>query len=190
MNLDTSKLLFKTPKDFENWLKANHNKKDEVWVKFAKKSSGLTSINYDEALDVALCYGWIDGLVNKFDENFYIQRFTPRRIRSSWSKRNTEHVERLIKEKRMREPGLVQVQLAKADGRWDAAYHPPSTAELPKTFVQKLKKNKEAERFYEKLSSSNKYAIKYRLSTVKREETKKKWEERIIDMLERGEKFH
>lgn len=187
---DAPKLLFEKSDEFEKWMEKHHDKVDSVWLKFAKKASGLKSISYDEALDVALCFGWIDGIVNKHDDDFYLQRFTPRRSRSVWSKRNTEHIQRLIKEGRMRPSGLAEVEKAKKDGRWDSAYHPPSTAVLPESFVQLLKKNKKAKEFYEKLNNSNKYAIIYRLTTPKKEETKKVWEERIVKMLENQEKFH
>ena len=182
--------LFKNPSDFEKWLEENHSTMPGIWLKFAKKNSGETSINYDQALDVALCYGWIDSQAKALDDKFYLQKFTPRGKRSIWSKVNTEHVARLVKEGKMRPPGLAQVELAKADGRWEAAYDPQKNSTPPEEFVMALKKNKKAYEFYQTLSKGNVYAITWRLQTAKKPETVTRRIEAIIAMLERGEKFH
>jgi len=150
----------------------------------------MKSLNYSEALDVSLCYGWIDGQADKFDDAYYIQRFTPRRKKSQWSKRNTGHAERLIKEGRMKPSGMEQVNLARKDGRWESAYHSSSTAKLPEGFALKLSKFKRASAFYESLTNANKYAIIYRLTTAKKPETLKNREDQILKMLKNGETFH
>lgn len=161
-----------------------------MWVKFFKKNSGAKSIGYSEALDEALCWGWIDGQIKKYDERAYIQRFTPRRPRSIWSKRNREHVARLIKEGRMRAPGLAEVGAAKKDGRWDAAYDSPKNAEVPADFLKELSKNKNAEKFFDSLNRANVYAIVWRLQTAKKPETRAKRMRDIIKMLREGKSFH
>jgi uncharacterized protein YdeI (YjbR/CyaY-like superfamily) len=183
-------LSFKTDKAFEKWLSKNYDREEGIWLKFFKKDSGIKTVNYAEALDVALCYGWIDGLVNKFDEQAYIQKFTPRRKRSMWSKRNIEHVGRLTEEGRMKAPGLAEVERAKADGRWQQAYDSPKNMTLPDDFLKQLKKNKKANAFYKTLSKANQYAIAWRLQTAKKAETKEKRMKQILEMLEREEKFH
>lgn len=182
-------LLFKTISQWENWLGKNADSQG-IWMRFAKKNSGLTSISYQEALDVALCYGWIDSQVKKYDQQSYLQKFTPRRAKSIWSKVNTERVQKLIDQGKMQPSGLLEIEKAKADGRWEAAYHPPSTMEPPKEFLQVLEKNKTAYIFYESLSRANKYAIAWRLQTAKKEETRVKRMKQILEMLERKEKFH
>lgn len=181
---------FASQKELEDWLSKNFEQQTGVWVKFAKKGSGVTTVNYAEALDVALCYGWIDGLVNSLDEKFYLQKFTPRRAKSNWSKINKEHVARLIKEKRMQPAGLLQVEAAKKDGRWDAAYNSPKTMVIPQDFLNLLSKNKKAEEFYRTLNKTNTYFISFQLATAKKSETREKRMQKIIGMLERGEKFY
>lgn len=183
-------LFFKTPEIFRKWLKVNHNKKTEIWVGFYKKSSGRGGINYDQALDEALCFGWIDGLVNKHDEFSYMQRFTPRRKKSMWSKVNKLHVERLIKEGRMTSAGQAAIDGAKADGRWEAAYDPPSRIKIPEEFMKLISQDKKVNEFYNKLNKANIYAIGYRLQNAKNSETKEKRMKNIFAMLARGEKFH
>jgi uncharacterized protein YdeI (YjbR/CyaY-like superfamily) len=147
-------------------------------------------LNYAEALDEALCYGWIDGLKQKHDERSWRQRFTPRRPKSGCSKINTGHAERLIAAGRMKAAGQTQIDAAKKDGRWEAAYDSQGKATFPEDFLAKLSKNKKAQAFFESLSSSNRYAIAYRLQTAKRPETKEKRMKMILEMLSRGEKFH
>ena len=153
------------------------------------KSSTDHNITWDEAVDVAICYGWIDGQSRKHDDVSRVQRFTPRRARSSWSKINTERVERLIKTRRMRAAGLREVERAKADGRWDAAYSPPSRATVPDDFLRELKKNKKAAAFFATLNKRNTFPVVYRLETAKKPETRAKRIAAMIEMFERGEKF-
>lgn len=192
MNIEKSGEVrsFSSPKEFSDWLEKNHATAASIWVRFYKKGSGKTGITYDQALDEALCYGWIDGIVKKYDDESYIQRFTPRRPQGNWSKRNTEHIARLTKEGRMRPAGLVQVEAAKKDGRWERAYSSSSTATVPQDFLEEIAKNKKAHIFYKRLNKANLYAIAYRLQTAKNSETYKKRKEIILDMLEKGEKFH
>ena len=187
---DTPILLFKTPKELELWLEKQRDKFPAVWIKFAKKNSGAVSITYDEALEVALCFGWIDGLLNKFDEQFYVVRFTPRTNKSIWSKRNVELVEQLIKDKKMRQSGLAAIEMAKANGSWDAAYDSSKDMQIPEDFLKELSKDKKAESFFKSLTKANTYAIYWRLQTAKRPETRQKRMETILEMLKKGEKFH
>lgn len=182
--------LFADQASWEHWLQKNCEKSDGIWVRFANKNSGLTSLSYIEAVDVALCYGWIDSLVNKYDEKSHIQKFTPRRKRSIWSKINREKVERLIKTGKMRPSGLAQVEAAKADGRWDAAYDSPTTSTIPGEFIKELEKHKKAKEFFATLNKSNLYAISWRLQTAKKPETRANRTKVIIAMLAKGEKFH
>lgn len=159
-------------------------------MKFAKKGSGIPSVYYQEALLVALCYGWIDGQAKTFDEEYYLQKFTPRTKRSMWSKRNIGLVEQLIKDKKMQPAGLVEIERAKADGRWEASYDSPKHMQVPEDFLTELKKHATAYKFYQNLSKTNRYAIAWRLQTAKKEETKQKRMQQIIQMLTKGEVFH
>ncbi|MEN9560830.1 MAG: hypothetical protein RIQ56_103 [Candidatus Parcubacteria bacterium] len=187
-------LSFESKQQFERWLKSNYSSAEGIWVRFLKKahkeSSGAKSISYAEALDASLCWGWIDSLVKKYDAASYIQKFTPRGKRSVWSKRNREHVARLIKQKRMKAPGLAQVMAAKKDGRWAQAYDSPKTMKLPKDFLRLLKTDKAALEFFKTLSKSNLFAIGYRLQTAVKAETKKRRMFAILEMLRRQQKFH
>lgn len=182
--------FFDTARDWEAWLAKHYEQEEGVWLRFAKKNSQKKSVNYDEALDVALCYGWIDGQTNKYDETTYLQKFTPRRARSMWSKRNTEHVARLIKEGRMRKGGLLQIDAAKKDGRWAAAYASSSNYVIPKDFLEQLEKNKKAKEFFETLTKVNTYAIAWRLQTAKKPETRERRLKAILEMLEKKQKFY
>src|SRR5579872_941189 len=137
-------LSFSTLKEWTAWLSKNYTKPEGIWLRLYKKASGITSINHDQALDAALCYGWIDGQAKPFDKDSWIQKFTPRRAKSLWSKRNIEHTERLIKTKKMRAPGLKEIERAKADRRWHSAYDSPSKATAPEDFLERLSKNKKA----------------------------------------------
>jgi uncharacterized protein YdeI (YjbR/CyaY-like superfamily) len=183
-------LKFGSQIEWEKWLAKNGGQADGVWLKFAKKNSGETTVNYAEALEEALCYGWIDSQTKTFDDKFYLQKFTPRRAKSVWSKINVEKAEALIKEGRMKPTGMAQVQAAKADGRWDAAYAAQSVAEAPADFLEALAKNKKAAAFYETLSKANKYAFIWRLHHVKRPETRAANIEKYVEMLADGQKFH
>lgn len=181
---------FETSKAWEKWLAASHQKADGIWLRFFKKASGVKTVTYDEALDVALCYGWIDGQVKKFDAKSWIQKFTPRRAKSMWSARNKLHVARLIKANRMRAAGLHEVTEAKKDGRWDAAYASPSAMTVPEDFLRRLAKDKKAQRFFETLSKANTYAIAWRLQTAKKPETRERRMQALLEMLAKGEKLH
>lgn len=181
---------FTSPAGFRKWLQNNHATSDGIWLRFFKKSSSRKSINHAEALDQALCFGWIDGQAKPKDERSWLQKFTPRRAKSGWSKLNTSHVERLIKSGRMAQAGLEAIAAAKADGRWQAAYDSPRNAAPPEDFLEALSKHKQAKVFFETLNRSNVYAIIYRLQTAKKPETREKRMKVILEMLQRGEKFH
>lgn len=181
---------FKTAKTFETWLKNNHEKSNGLWLKIFKKDSEKKTVSYAEALDVALCYGWIDGQKKAYDEEAWLQKFCPRRAKSIWSKINTGHVERLVKEGRMQSAGLKAVEQAKADGSWEKAYDAPSKTTIPEDFLKALSKNKKAETFFKTLNKTNLFSIAFRLQTAKKQETREKRMKDMIDMLARGEKFH
>jgi uncharacterized protein YdeI (YjbR/CyaY-like superfamily) len=183
-------LGFKTAAAFRAWLATNHDQCEGIWLRLFKKDSGRAAVTYAEALDEALCFGWIDGQVKSLDELSWIQRFTPRRARSGWSKLNTEHVERLTQAGLMRPAGLLAVAAAKADGRWHSAYDSPKNAKPPEDFLRALGKNKQAKAFFATLNRANVYAIVYRLQTAKKPETRARRMEMIFAMLGRGEKFH
>jgi uncharacterized protein YdeI (YjbR/CyaY-like superfamily) len=161
-----------------------------VWLRFYKKGSGITSLNYAQALDEALCYGWIDGQSKTSDEKSYLQKFTQRRARSIWSKRNIEHIARLTEEGKMKPSGLKAAEAAKADGRWDMAYDSPGNMSIPEDFLLELSRDKKAFAFFETLNKANTYAISWRLQTAKKPETREKRMKIILGMLSRGEKFH
>lgn len=182
--------LFKTPEAWRAWLTKNHSKSDGIKLQFYKKDSGKKSINYAQALDEALCFGWIDSQVNKYDADSYIQRFTPRRTRSMWSKRNREHVARLISEKKITPAGLKEIELAKTDGRWESAYDSPKNMKVPADFLKELKKNKKAYAFYQTLNKTNIYAIAWRLQTAKKPETREKRFKALLSMLAKENKIH
>jgi uncharacterized protein YdeI (YjbR/CyaY-like superfamily) len=183
-------LAFKSQKAFEVWLGKNHSTVSALWIRFFKKGSDVRSITYAEALDVALCYGWIDSQLKAYDAASYLQKFTPRGPKSIWSKINTQHAERLIKEKKMKPAGLNQVEAAKKDGRWQAAYASPKNMEVPADFLKELKKNKDAFSFFKSLNKANVYAIAWRLQTAKKPETRVKRMQAILEMLEAGKSFH
>lgn len=167
-----------------------HTRASSLLLRIYKKGSGLKSITYAEALDQALCFGWIDGQKLPFDEDSWVQKFTPRRAKSNWSRLNVAHVDRLIRQGQMTPAGLKEMESAKADGRWTAAYDSPANATLPAEFMEELARNADAKQFYATLNRANVYAIAYRLQTAKRPETKIKRIKLIIGMLARGEKFH
>ena len=183
-------LAFASEAEWEAWLDAEHATSDGVWLKFAKKGSGVETVVYAEALDVALCYGWIDSQVARLDERFYLQKFTPRRARSKWSQINREKIEALTRAGRMQPAGLEQVELAKADGRWEAAYPSPANLEMPNDLQTALDASPQAAEFWEKLNKSNRYAILYQLQDAKKPETRARRLEKFVGMLERGEKLY
>lgn len=181
---------FATPNAFGKWLKDNHSSETELWLKIYKKSSGRKTITWEESVIEALCWGWIDGLKKSFDDRAYLQRFTPRRKRSNWSKRNREHVERLIADGRMQPAGLVHVEAAKSDGRWESAYAPQSEMKVPDDFLAALENRPAAKKTFSKLNKANLYAIAYRLATAKKPETRQRRFDKLLAMLEKGEKIH
>jgi uncharacterized protein YdeI (YjbR/CyaY-like superfamily) len=182
--------FFATAADFERWLRRHHAKTTCIWVKYAKKKSGIASIDWNQAVDVALCWGWIDGQAKAVDATYAIQRFTPRGKRSKWSKLNRERVARLVREGRMQAAGLAEVERAKADGRWDAAYDSPANAKVPDDLAKSLAKSAKAKKFFESLNASNRYAILYRLQDAKKPETRARRLDKIVEMLKKGEKLH
>jgi uncharacterized protein YdeI (YjbR/CyaY-like superfamily) len=183
-------LEFRSPAEWERWLSKHVGDDEGAWLKFAKKGSGVTTVTYAEALEVALCHGWIDSQVKSFDERYYLQRFTPRRKRSKWSKINREAAERLIAAGRMTPAGLEQVELAKADGRWEAAYAGSAAASVPEDFARALARNKRAREFFATLTSQNRYAFLYRIEDAKRPDTRARRIAQFVEMLARGETFH
>lgn len=180
-------MTFSTPNDLEQWLRQNHATQSELWVKIFKKNTGITSITWNDLVIEVLCWGWIDGIKKSIDEKAYIQRITPRKAKSSWSKRNTEHVERLIKEGRMMEPGLVHVRAAKADGRWESAYV-VSEMKIPEDFLAALESKPKEKQFFETLNKSSRYTIAYGLTSAKKPETRQRRFKKFMDMLAHKEK--
>ena len=183
-------LFFADDQAWQEWLEAEHASTPGVWLKFAKKGSGITSLNYAKALDVALCYGWIDGQVARLDDEYYLQKFTPRRARSKWSKINQDKVATLIAAGRMQPAGLAEIERAKADGRWAAAYDPPSKATVPPDLQSALDANPAAAEFFATLKGSNRYGIIFRIQDAKRPETRARRIANFVDMLARGETLH
>jgi uncharacterized protein YdeI (YjbR/CyaY-like superfamily) len=181
---------FPTVKEWTQWLAVNHADSNGVWLRFFKKASGVKSVNHAEALAVALCHGWIDGQLKKHDEESWLHKFTPRRPKSIWSKRNCEMVEQLAEAGKMKPAGLKEIAAAKADGRWGRAYDSPSKMTVPADFLKELAKNKEARLFFKSLNKANLYAIAWRLQTAKKPETRQKRMKIIIAMLAKGRAFH
>jgi uncharacterized protein YdeI (YjbR/CyaY-like superfamily) len=181
---------FQSAKDWERWLGKNHAVSKGAWIRFYKKGSGVASLSSADALDAALCYGWITGQAKPYDDRSWLVRFVPRRPRSMWSKVNTRHAQRLIRERRMKPTGLVQIEQAKLDGRWDRAYSPQSTGTPPAEFIKELNKKKEAKAFFETLNRANVYSIVFRLENAKDAKARKAKIDNIVRMLERHEKFH
>ena len=182
-------LPFASKKKFADWLAKEYDKSAGVWLKLAKKGSGIPSVTYQEALDVALCYGWIDGQKGSFDEKYFLQKFTPRRPKSIWSKINVEKVERLIASREMKPSGLKAVEAAKQDGRWAAAYASQKNISVPEDFQSALRKNTQAKSFFESLTSAKRYSFLFRIETAKKAETREKRISQFVEMLEKGETF-
>ena len=182
--------LFRDAAAWEAWLAKQHAKSAGLWLRIAKAASSVKSVSYAEALDVALCYGWIDGQKKSFDEETWLQKFTPRGKRSIWSKINREKVQRLVESGRMQPAGLEAVERAKANGQWDAAYDSHRTASVPDDLQRALDAHPKAKAFFATLSSANRYAILFRIQTVKRAETRAKKIEQFVGMLERREVIH
>ncbi len=183
-------ISFSRMEDFENWMQINYRNTNGIWVRFYKKNSSVASISYEQALQISLCFGWIDGQLKKMDELSYIQKFTPRRPKSIWSKRNVEKAEKLINEGKMQLSGLVEYEKAKADGRFENAYDSPGNMVIPDDFLEAIKKNKTAYEFFKTLNKTNLYAIGWRLQTAKTTAIREKRFVSIIEKLEKQEKFH
>jgi uncharacterized protein YdeI (YjbR/CyaY-like superfamily) len=190
MSGDLPVLLFASPVELEVWLEENHAGSEGLWLKIAKKGFAVESVTYAEALELALCFGWIDSQKRGFDDKHFLQRFTPRRPRGKWSQINREKAEALIASGAMRPAGLAEVEAAKTDGRWDAAYAGQRTAKVPEDLQRELDRNDAAREFFATLDSANRYAILYRLDDAKRAETRERRLRKFIGMLERGEKIH
>jgi uncharacterized protein YdeI (YjbR/CyaY-like superfamily) len=184
------KLPFASTAEWERWLEDNHAEAGGVWIEMAKKGTGIESVRYPEVLEGALSFGWIDGRREALDERYFLQRYTPRRPRSRWSRINRETAERLIAEGRMRPAGLAEVERARADGRWDAAYEGQRRMTVPDDLQRELDARPEAKAFFAQLSSQNRYAILYRLHEAKRPETRARRLATFVAMLEAGEAIH
>jgi uncharacterized protein YdeI (YjbR/CyaY-like superfamily) len=183
-------LPFASQSKWANWLAKQHDKSAGVWVKLAKKDSGILSVTITEALEVALCYGWIDGQRLSFDKKYYLQKYTPRRPKSLWSKINVEKVEHLIASGQMKPAGFKAIEAAKADGRWAKAYDSQKNISVPEDFQAALDKSKKAKTFFATLNSVNRYAILFRIHNAKKEETRTKRIKLFIEMLEKNEKIY
>ena len=181
---------FETAGAFEIWLEAHQDHSEGFWLKIFKKNANTKTISYAEALDVALCYGWIDSQKKALDAYAYLQKFSPRRAKSIWSKVNIGHTERLIREGRMRPAGLKAIEKAKEDGSWEKAYDPSSKMTIPADFLKELSKNKQAEAFFMSLNKANLFAIGFRLQTAKKQETREKRMKEMLEMMAKGEKFY
>jgi uncharacterized protein YdeI (YjbR/CyaY-like superfamily) len=188
---DLSELTVADASAWRTWLAEHHDDLNGVWLVLAKKGTTTpTSLTYEQALDEALCYGWIDGQVRRRDESTFKQRFTPRRARSTWSRRNVGHVERLAREGRMHPAGVAHVERAKADGRWEAAYAGQATIEMPPDLAEALAAEPRARAMFEILTSQNRYAVLYRIDTAKRSSTRARRIEQYVAMLARGETIY
>ena len=183
-------LLFESPAAFERWLAKQHRSATVVWIKHVKKATGAPSITWSEAVDVALCYGWIDGQSKSLDDRHFVQRYTPRRATSVWSKLNRERVGRLIAAGRMQPAGLAEIERAKADGRWESAYDSPKTASVPDDLSAALAKRPAAKAAFATLDATNRYAILHRLMTAKQPATRARRLATFVDMLEAGKTLH
>ena len=193
MNKDTITPIksFASSKQWKEWLAMNYAiSNNGIWLRMFKKDSDVATITYDEALDEALCFGWIDGQKKAYDEKSWLQKFTPRRSKSIWSKRNKTLVTQLIEEKRMQPSGLKEIETAKKDGRWDKAYDSPSQMEIPADFLSILKKDQQAYEFFKTLNKANTYAIAWRLETAKKPETREKRMQILLKMMKKRQKLH
>ena len=183
-------MSFETQQDWERWLAERHTNTEGIWLKIAKKETGTPSVSYSEALESALCYGWIDGQKASFDDTYWLQKFTPRGPKSMWSQVNCDKVTVLMASGRMQPAGIRQVELARADGRWEAAYEPQSKITIPEDFQRELDNNQEAKEFFSTLNSVNRYAILFRIQTAKKPETRSARIQKFIEMLAKNEKIH
>ena len=181
---------FADKQKWSDWLAKQHDKSAGIWLKLAKKDSGIQSVTYEEALDVALCYGWIDGQKKGSDDKYWLQKFTPRGPKSIWSKINTEKAERLIASGEMKPAGLKAIDAAKQDGRWDAAYASQKNITVPEDFRAALDQNSKAKAAFEKLKSAERYSFLFRIHNAKKPETRARHIQKFVEMLEKGQKFH
>jgi uncharacterized protein YdeI (YjbR/CyaY-like superfamily) len=182
--------LFESKKTWSQWLDKHHSDSSGLWLQIAKKASGHTTVSYAEALDVAMCYGWIDGLKRSFDNKFFLQRVTPRRAKSKWSQVNVAKATALIESGQMQPPGFREIELAKADGRWEAAYPSYSTARVPDDLAAALDAEPNAREFFDSLNSVNRYAILYRLHEAKRPATRSARLAKFVAMCAAGERLY
>lgn len=190
MREDTQPIAFAAPEQLEKWLKTHHASETELWVRIFKKGSQIPSVTWSDCVVVAIAWGWIDGHKKSLDDSSFLQRLTPRRPKSNWSKINCQHAERLISEGRMQPPGLALVEAAKKDGRWERAYAGSAGLVIPDDFLLALKKNRAAKKVFDGLDRRNLYAIYHRLQTAKRPETRQKRITDFVAKLARGELFH
>jgi uncharacterized protein YdeI (YjbR/CyaY-like superfamily) len=181
---------FAGKKQWSDWLAKQHDKSAGVWLKLAKKDSGIRSVTYEEALDVALCYGWIDGQKKGFDDQYWLQKFTPRGAKSMWSKINTQKAEKLIASGEMKAAGMKAIESAKKDGRWEAAYASQKNILVPEDFQAALDKNTKARAAFEKLKSAERYSFLFRIHHAKKPETRARHILKFVEMLEKGEKYY
>lgn len=183
-------MAFSSRDAWKRWLAEHHVTSSGLWLKIAKKGSGIDTVSYAEALDVALCYGWIDGQRGTFDGDYFLQRFSPRKPKSKWSKVNCRKATELIEKGEMKPAGLREVERARADGRWDAAYDAQSTMTIPDDLRRELEKNDKARAFFSTLNSRNRYAILYRLQDAKKPETRARRLEKYVTMLNEQKKIY
>jgi uncharacterized protein YdeI (YjbR/CyaY-like superfamily) len=183
-------LPFASKKKWSAWLAKQHGKSSGIWLQLAKKDSGIPSVTYEEAVEAALCYGWIDGQKKGYDDQYWLQKFTPRGPKSIWSKINTEKAERLIASGEMQPPGLKAIEAARKDGRWEAAYASQKNVSIPDDFQAALDRNGKAKAFFSTLKGAEKYSILFRILTAKKPETRAKRIQQFVDMLEGNEKIH
>lgn len=181
---------FETAQDWDAWLEQHGSTSSGIYIRIAKKDSGIPSVTYAEAVEIALCHGWIDGIRKRYDERSFLQRFTPRKPGSVWSAINKKKVQELTKARLMRPAGLATVKAAKANGQWDKAYAPASTIKVPPDLAAALKKNRKAKAFFDTLTGSKRFAFLHRLHNARKEETRAKRLAQFIAMMERGEAFH
>jgi uncharacterized protein YdeI (YjbR/CyaY-like superfamily) len=187
---DLPVISFSSQGEWEEWLEQNHESSPGLWLKLAKVDSGIQSVTYSQAVDSALCHGWIDGQKGSYDEHYWLQRFTRRTPRSKWSKRNRERATVLIEQGKMKPAGLREIELARQDGRWDAAYDSPATATIPDDLQKKLDENPRAKEFFAELDSRNRYAILYQIQDAKKPETRARRIEKYIKMLNEHKRIY
>ncbi len=183
-------MLFKNAQAFERWLKTHHATSDGLWLKIAKRGADEPSVTYPEAVEIALCWGWIDGQKKGLDDQHFLQRFTPRRARSVWSKINVDKVAALIEVGRMQAPGYAQIEAAKADGRWAKAYDGARTSAVPEDLLAALEAEPKAKAFFATINAANRYAVLWRIQTAVKPETRARRIEQLVAMLARGEVIH